>query len=76
LANPYKYGNYWHVKVNGKNYLLHRLIAIAFLTNPEDKPQVNHIDGNASNYSLSNLEWVTNQENQIHSYGGAISATK
>jgi hypothetical protein len=48
--------------------LVHRVIARAWIENPNSKPQVNHIDGNKLNNHASNLEWVTNQENQIHAY--------
>lgn len=52
-------------RVNGKDkrFLLHRLIATAFIPNPYNKPQIDHIDTNKSNNSIENLRWTTQLEN-------------
>lgn len=47
----------------GKSYLVHRLVAQAFLPNPNNYPMINHIDENKANNQVSNLEWCTNKYN-------------
>lgn len=61
---PEKYGKYVHVDIRGKGYAVHRLVAQAFLLNPDNLPQVHHKNENRSDNRAANLEWVTNEENQ------------
>jgi len=58
---------YWNIGLSHKGkeskFLVHRLLAIHFIPNPENKPVVDHKDGVTTNNSLSNLRWVTHREN-------------
>jgi hypothetical protein len=59
---------YLAVELEGKFYFIHRLVAICFIPNLNNKEQINHKDGNKLNNNVENLEWVTNKENMEHSY--------
>lgn len=61
-----------HLNNKGKSSRVHRLVAKAFIPNPENKPFINHIDGNKHNNLVSNLEWCTQSENVIHSYANGL----
>lgn len=47
-------------------FLVHRLVAVAFVPNPENKPEVNHLNGDRSDCSVGNVVWATYEENQLH----------
>lgn len=75
-ASKNKTAGYVYIRLysdSGKqtNFRLHRLVALHFLDNPENKPEVNHIDEDKTNNALSNLEWCTRKENVR--YGTGIS---
>lgn len=59
-----------HLSKNAKPrwHLVHRLVAQAFIDNPDNKATVNHKDGNRANNNVNNLEWATYSENNRHSY--------
>lgn len=56
-----------------RTFSVHRIVAQAFILNQENKPQVNHIDGNRLNNCANNLKWATASENGLHAYKNGLS---
>lgn len=69
---PNKKWKYLYVVLFKKGHRVHRLVAKAFIPNPHNKSEVNHIDGNKNNNHISNLEWVTPKENMMHACSTGI----
>lgn len=66
-----------HKNCKANSKLVHRLVAIAFIPNPDKLPQVNHKDTNKQNNHVSNLEWITNEDNMRHAFAnGCFKTTK
>lgn len=68
---------YRYIDVRGANGVrrcpkIHRLVALAYLPNISEKPQINHKDGNKLNNDVTNLEWCTNSENQLHAWANGL----
>lgn len=75
--------HYWRLRIpplngktgDGKMYSIHRLVAEAFIPNPNNLPQINHIDGNKDNNCVENLEWCDNGYNQKHAVVNGLKDT-
>ena len=71
-------GGYYFVTLhkenrNGKPRRVHRLLAEAFIPNPDGKPCINHKNGDRGDYSLDNLEWCTHDENMKHAFATGLA---
>lgn len=81
LSTVNQYGWYFAVSLRSENRKgttkrIHRLVAKAFIPNPKNKKEVNHIDGDKQNNKVENLEWVTHKENYWHSRRNGLSSHK
>lgn len=61
-----------HKKGKRNYFFIHRLVAEHFIPNPNNYPQVNHIDGNKTNNHVDNLEWCNNSQNMKHAYDNGL----
>lgn len=68
LSPEIHYKGYLRVTLHKKRKFIHRLVAILYVSNPDNKPQVNHLDGIKANNHYTNLAWCTNSENNLHAY--------
>jgi hypothetical protein len=66
ILKPHISGNYWQIRILDKSRLVHRLVAETWIPNPDNKAQVNHINGLKLDNQVENLEWMTMQENLYH----------
>lgn len=71
-----KHGRYRHVEINGKVFAVHRIVALAHIPNPDNKPLINHINGVRDDNRSVNLEWATNADNIKHSWNIGLSSAE
>jgi hypothetical protein len=72
LKTVVKRNGYEQVKLckdgSSRHFIVHRLVGIHFIDNPNNLREINHIDGNKLNNHISNLEWISSSDNQKHSF--------
>ncbi len=68
IINQHVSNGYMSVNILYRKYSVHRLVAMAFISNPEKKPQINHKNGIKVDNSVKNLEWCTVKENSDHAW--------
>lgn len=57
---------YCYITIGKQKFSVHRMVALTYIPNPENKPEIDHIDGNPLNNNVDNLRWVTRQENEMN----------
>ena len=80
MKNHYQKAGYLYTRLTknekSRNFFIHRLVATAFIPNPDNKPTVNHINGIHDDNNVNNLEWATYKENNIHAYKNGLKSQK
>ena len=74
-GRKYPYVSLYLNKIQFK-FSIHRLVGEVYLPNPDNKKQINHINGNKTDNRLENLEWVNQSENQLHAYKHGLQGRK